>query len=67
MKFSELDKIMRIFETTNDLPGIYIIARLDGRCFTRLTKEINNFEAPFFRDYMIEPTKHLIDCGLKII
>ena len=34
MKFDELDKRMRVFETANDhcvIPGIYIVARLDGR------------------------------------
>lgn len=34
MKFDELDEKMRVFETANDrcvLPGIHMIARLDGR------------------------------------
>lgn len=42
MKFDELDDKMRVFETAHDLcvlPGIYMVARLDGRSFTRLTKE----------------------------
>ena len=50
MKFDELDEKMRVFETANDLvvlPGIYMVARLDGRSFTRLTKEVHQFEAPF--------------------
>jgi len=64
---------MRIFETSVDffvLPGIYIVARLDGWNFTRLTKEKGNFEAPFdirFRDLMIETTMHLMQCGFKTI
>jgi tRNA(His) 5'-end guanylyltransferase len=29
------------------LPEIHIVARLDGRGFTRLTKEVHHFEAPF--------------------
>ena len=29
------------------LPGVYMVARLDGRSFTRLTKEAHQFEAPF--------------------
>ena len=59
MKFDELDEKMRIFETANDLvvlPGIYMVARLDGRIFTRLTKEVHQFEAPFdarFRDLRV--------------
>jgi len=73
MKFDDLDKQMRVFETSHDfcvLPGLYMIARLDGRNFTTLTKEIGKFEAPFdvkFRDLMIETTKHLMDCGFKVI
>lgn len=56
MKFDELDDRMRVFETAHDqcvLPGMYMVARLDGRNFTRLTKEVIKFEAPFdvrFRD-----------------
>ncbi len=72
MKFGELDKKLRIYETAHDfcvIPGIYIIARLDGRGFTRLTKKVCKFEAPFdekFRDFLIETTKHLMNCGFKI-
>lgn len=42
MKFDELEKRMRIFETAHDycvLPGLFIVARIDGRNFTRLTRE----------------------------
>ncbi|HBM14762.1 MAG TPA: guanylyltransferase [Lentisphaeria bacterium] len=73
MKFDELDDRMRIFETAHDhcvLPGINIVARLDGRSFTRLTKEIHKFEAPFdikFRDLMTETAVHLMNCGFKIV
>ncbi|MBD2354245.1 guanylyltransferase [Tolypothrix sp. FACHB-123] len=72
MKFDELDSRMRIFETAHDhcvLPGIYIVARLDGRGFTRLTKEVHQFEAPFdirFRDLMLETVEHLMNCGIDI-
>ena len=71
MKFDELDCRMRVFETAHDysvLPGIFIVARVDGRSFTRLTKEVHKFEAPFdvrFRDMMIETVKHLMDCGFR--
>ena len=37
MKFDELDKRMRVFETSHDsvvLPEMFIVARLDGRSFT---------------------------------
>lgn len=66
MKFDELDARMRIFETNADqfvLPGIYIVARLDGRGFTRMTKEVHAFEAPFderFRDLMLDTTEALV-------
>lgn len=73
MKFDDLDKKMRIYETAHDycvLPGIHIVTRLDGRNFTKLTKETHQFQTPYdirFRDLMIETTKHLMQCGFKII
>lgn len=72
MKFSELDKKMRVYEESIDqyiVPGMYIVARLDGRSFTRLTREICKFEAPFdikFRDLMVATTKHIMDCGFNV-
>ena len=50
MKFDELDEKMRLFETANDtcvLPQIYIVARIDGRNFTKLTKKKHSFDVPF--------------------
>lgn len=73
MKFNELDKKLRVYETAHDycvLPGLYIVARIDGRSFTKLTKEVLNLKRPFddkFRDYMIETTKHLMRCGFNVI
>ena len=73
MKFDDLDGKMRVFETMNDLyvlPGIYMIARLDGRSFTRLTKEVHQFEAPFderFRDLMLDAVEHLMTCGFNVV
>lgn len=73
MRFDLLDKTMRVYETTHDysvLPGIYIVARLDGRNFTRLTKEKHQFVKPFdekFRDYMLATVKHLMTCGFKVV
>ncbi len=72
MKFDDLDASMRVYETANDhcvLPDIFIVARIDGRNFTRLTKERHRFEAPFdvrFRDYMIQTVEHLMTCGFHI-
>lgn len=73
MKFDDFDAKMRIYEQSLDqniLPDMYIVARLDGRSFTRLTKEICKFEAPFdirFRDYMVETVKYLMNCGFRIV
>jgi tRNA(His) guanylyltransferase len=74
MKFDELDERMRVFETAHDhcvLPGLHMVARLDGRGFTRLTKEVHQFEAPFdvrFRDLMLSTAEHLItSCGFNVI
>jgi tRNA(His) 5'-end guanylyltransferase len=74
MRFDDLDQKMRVFETAHDLcvlPGLYMVARLDGRGFTRLTKEVHQFEAPFdprFRDLMVETADHLMSgCGFNVV
>jgi tRNA(His) 5'-end guanylyltransferase len=73
MKFDALAKRMRVFETAHDhsvLPGLFIVVRLDGRSFTRLTKELHDFETPFdprFRDCMIAALERLMDCGLRAV
>lgn len=73
MRFEELDSKMRVFETLNDtcvLPEMYIVARIDGRSFSRLTKEVCKFEAPFdvrFRDMMLCTVEHLMNCGFQVI
>lgn len=74
MKFDELDQRMRVFETSQDfciLPNIHMVARLDGRSFSRLTKEVYQFEAPFdvrFRNMMLETVEHLMtNSGFKFI
>jgi tRNA(His) guanylyltransferase len=74
MTFDELDARMRVFETANDpvvLPGVYIVARVDGRGFTRLTKEVYRFEAPFdatFRDHMLATAEHLMTAsGFRVV
>lgn len=73
MNFEELDTRMRRFETSLDqiiLPELYMAVRIDGRNFTRLTKETCQFEAPFdirFRDAMVDTVKHLMDCGFRIV
>ena len=73
MKFEDLDKKMRVYEQSLDqvmLPEIYLVARLDGRGFTRLTKEVCKFEAPFderFRNLMENTVKALMDCGFNVV
>lgn len=73
MDFDELDKKMRIYERSIDqciLPDMYLVARLDGRNFSRLTKEVCDFEAPFdvrFRDMMVETVKALMTCGFRVV
>lgn len=72
MKFNDLDNNMRVYEKSLDqviVPGMFLIARLDGRGFTKLTKEICKFEAPFdvkFRDLMVDTTKRLMECGIRV-
>lgn len=73
MNFDELDAKMRAYETSIDqciLSDMYLVARIDGRSFSRLTKEICDFEAPFdvrFRDMMINTVKGLMDCGFRVV
>lgn len=73
MNFEELDSKMRIYEQSIDqfvLPEMYLAARLDGRSFSRLTKETCDFEAPFderFRDMMVNTVKQLMDCGFRVV
>lgn len=73
MNFDDLDKKMRIYEQSVDqsiLPDLYMAARLDERSFSRLTKEICDFEAPFdvrFRDMMVNTVEALMDCGFRVV
>lgn len=73
MKFDVLDKEMRSFEESLDQsisPEMFLVARLDGRSFSRLTKEICDFEAPFderFRDMMVNTVNELMNCGFRVI
>ena len=73
MNFDDLDAKMRVYEQSLDqmlLPELYLVARLDGNRFTRLTKEICSFEAPFdtlFRDMMIETVKSLMTYGFRVV
>lgn len=73
MTFEDLDKRMRLFETAHDhqvLPGLFMVARLDGRSFTRLTRELHAFDAPYdqrFRDSMVATVQRLMTCGFGVV
>ena len=73
MNFDELDSKMRVYEQSLDqvlLPELYLVARLDGNRFTRLTKEVCHFEAPFderFRDMMVDTVKALMNYGFRVV
>ena len=67
MKFEQLDRRMRVYETAHDhcvLPGIHMVARIDGRSFSRLTRSPElGLEAPYdlrFRDCMVATLEHLV-------
>jgi tRNA(His) 5'-end guanylyltransferase len=72
MRHPDLDTRMRAFEAALDAAvplGFQIVVRLDGRGFTRLTKDICAFETPFdarFRDLMITTSQHLMDAGFRV-
>lgn len=73
MSRSDLEQRMRTYETAHDhcvLPGLFIVARIDGRNFTRLTKEIHDFDTPYderFRDLMLDAMRRVMDCGFRIV
>ena len=72
MRFEKLNEYLRTFETTNDriIPAeTWIVARIDGRSFTRLTKETMAYDAPYdvrFRDAMMKTMEHLMSCGFSV-
>lgn len=57
---------MRVYETAHDhrvLPGIHMVARIDGRSFSQLTRDpAHGLTAPYdlrFRDCMVATLEHL--------
>lgn len=72
MKFDDFDKTMRRHELSLDetVPSCkWIVLRLDGRGFTKLTKEALDFTRPFderFHAAMQTTCEHLLTCGAKI-
>jgi tRNA(His) guanylyltransferase len=73
MSFDELDKKLRRLEELDGAcmpPKIPLVARIDGRGFTRLTKEVLALEAPFderFRDAMSAALERLMKSGFRVI
>ncbi|WP_288374805.1 tRNA(His) guanylyltransferase Thg1 family protein [Chryseobacterium culicis] len=73
MKFEEIEALMRRNENLSEqyiLPENFIVVRLDGKGFTKLTKEKLSLEKPFdqkFSHAMIDTTKYLFNIGFKVI
>src|SRR3954465_170640 len=74
MKFEQLDRRMRVYETAHDhcvLPGVHMVARIDGRSFSHLTRVAHKFEAPYdarFRDCMLATLEHLmVSAGFGVL
>lgn len=73
MKFDDLDERLRVFESIGDEPIAtdgQLVARLDGRGFTKLTKDRLELSKPFdprFRDVMVATARHLMHSGLEVV
>lgn len=73
MKFEQLDRRMRVYETAHDhcvLPGVHMVARIDGRSFSHLTRVAQRFDAPYderFRDCMVQTLEHVMSCGFSAL
>ncbi|MFK7985863.1 MAG: tRNA(His) guanylyltransferase Thg1 family protein [Sandaracinaceae bacterium] len=73
MKFEQLDRRLRVFETAYDhrvLPGLHMVARIDGRSFSQLTRDAE-LDAPYdrrFSDAMEATLVHLTrDSGFSVL
>ena len=76
--FRELEDYMRQYEAVLDahqdyylsfIPNTFLVARLDGKNFTKLTSDCN-FEKPFdinFSNVMRSTTKKLMQSGFRVI
>ncbi|WAS95281.1 tRNA(His) guanylyltransferase Thg1 family protein [Nannocystis punicea] len=74
MKSDDLSGRLRPFETASDRrvpPGFHMVARLDGRGFSQLTKErLPELARPYdvrVRDMMIDTARHLMQCGFQVV
>ena len=72
LTFSDLSREMKAYEKECDWVldrRNYVIVRLDGRNFSRLTKETCDFQAPFderFHIMMRKTLEALVDCGFRV-
>ncbi|WPO83796.1 tRNA(His) guanylyltransferase Thg1 family protein [Chryseobacterium sp. JJR-5R] len=73
MKFEHIETLMRKNESLAEqyiLPENFIVVRLDGKGFTKLTKEKLSLEKPFdekFSEVMTATTKHLFNIGFNAL
>lgn len=74
MKTSDLEARLRPYETASDRcvpPELYMVARLDGRGFSRLARVQGDVvDKPYdvrVRDAMIATTEHLIHAGFRVV
>jgi tRNA(His) 5'-end guanylyltransferase len=73
MQFDDLDERLRVFERIGDEPlptEGHLLARLDGRGFTKLTKGRLELAKPFdpsFRDVMVATARHLMHSSLEVL
>lgn len=64
---------MRVYETAHDhcvLPGVHIVARIDGRSFSHLTRDVMAITEPYdprLRDAMVAALSHLMRCGFSTL
>lgn len=64
---------MRRFEAIDDdqaLPGVFLVARVDGRGFTRLLRDELGLDAAFderVRDAMVAAGRRLFGCGVRAV
>ena len=72
MPSHELDRHMRSRENEIETvieEGAFLVVRLDGRGFTRLTEALG-FSKPFddaFHRHMVETARHLMGCGFPVL
>ncbi|MCU0654492.1 MAG: guanylyltransferase [Polyangiaceae bacterium] len=72
--FEQLDRRMRVYETAHDhcvLPGVHIVARIDGRSFSQLTRGTLGLREPYdarMRAAMEATLTHLmVRCGFSTL